>query len=482
MKKILTIDEFAKFLQLCDIKLQSKYQTKLNDIIRIDIDNKVETIMMLLLSDEELKYYINQYNMHDLLYEYIEGYSTKKIFTISDRTLQLSTSRPYDLTDEEYLISEKRLDNIFKALEKNMELFEKVYKDKIWIIDSSIGKSERISVSPTRFFHLMGFDEKDFKDPDSMKVFQSVFHSKDDIKSLMTDRKDLFAVLEKLLERETTVKEAILDGTLKPVINPYKLEMKNFAFERMGALTTSSGMIFYDKEKAKSLCFNTRLQTDLILLSNFIRKYNLEFIFSCYRQYKHNKEGKDGESLIIPQKGYENSEFLIGQTATISERAKRYSKHDFDFSISIEDAPGNGTPPNAEPEEIIEYNPEDKARMAEAIIKGLPLLDMSHLSMVHEELMRTIEKSNKKTKETTIPKEIITEISKLDIESLESLYNDVIELSSINEKTIYYNDDLKCVYQREIFDKLKYLKPEQISEIRSRIIENQYTQINKKSK
>ena len=34
-------------------------------------------------------------------------------------------------------------------------------------------------------------------------------------------------LLEKLLERETTVKEAILDGTLKPVINPYKLEMKN---------------------------------------------------------------------------------------------------------------------------------------------------------------------------------------------------------------------------------------------------------------
>ena len=481
LRKILTMDEFAKFLQLCDIKLQSKYQTKLNQIMQVDIDNKVDTIMMLLLSDSELKYYINQYHMHDLLYEYLEDYNSKKIFTISDKTLELSTSRPYDLTDDNYLISEKRLDNIFKALEKNMELFERIYKDKIWIIDSSLGKSEKISVSPTRFFHLMGLDEKDFKNPDSMKLFESVFCSVDNIKSLMTDRKDLFAVLEKILERETIVKEAMLDGRLKPVINPYKLEMKNFAFERMGALTSSSGMIFYDKEKARNLGFNTRLQTDLILLSNFIRKYNLEFIFSCYRQYKHNKSGKDGESLIIPQKGYENSEFLIGQTASISERAKRYSQHDFDFSISLENDPNPGAAPYVEPEEIIEYSAEDKLRMVETIINGLPLLDMSHLNKVHEELIKTLEKGNSSVKEISISKEIISEISKLDIESLEALYNDVTELSSINEQIDYYNDDLKIMYIQKIVDKLKYLKSEQIAEIKSRIYNTQYKQIYKKN-
>lgn len=57
LRKILTMDEFAKFLQLCDIKLQKKYQTKLNQIMQIDIDNKVETVMMLLLFDDELKKY-----------------------------------------------------------------------------------------------------------------------------------------------------------------------------------------------------------------------------------------------------------------------------------------------------------------------------------------------------------------------------------------------------------------------------------------
>jgi len=70
----------------------------------------------------------------------------------------------------------------------------------------------------------------------------------------------------------------------------------------------------------------------------------------------------------------------------------------------------------------------------------------------------------------------------LNIESLENLYNDVIELLTFNEKNVYYNDDLRNVYQREIFNNLKYLKPEQIVEIRSRIFDTQYTKMHKKSK
>ena len=35
--------------------------------------------------------------------------------------------------------------------------------------------------------------------------------------------------IDDMLQRETTIKQAILDGTLKPVINPQKLEMKEFS-------------------------------------------------------------------------------------------------------------------------------------------------------------------------------------------------------------------------------------------------------------
>ena len=185
------------------------------------------------------------------MYDLLDSYSQKKIFAISDDTLRLSTKRPNDLTETEYIVTEDRLDKIFESLEHNMELYDRLYRDKIWIIDSSIGRTERISISPTRFFHLMGLDEKDFKDDVSMRLFESVFPTEDSIRTLMKDRKDLFKVLEKMLQRETTIKQAILDGTLKHVINPQKLEMKGFSFERIGIIEHSSGMIFYDKELAK---------------------------------------------------------------------------------------------------------------------------------------------------------------------------------------------------------------------------------------
>lgn len=389
MSNTLTVYKLAQILKLCDKYLINKYQTNIESLIEMNIDNKVEMIMMLLLANEELSTMFEQYDLYNDMYNLLASYSEKKIFSISDETLRLSTKRPNDLFENEYKVTENRLDKIFKALEHNMELYDKLYRDKIWIIDSSIGRTEKISISPTRFFHLMGLDEKDFKDEASMKLFESVFPVEDSIKSLMRDRKDLFKVLEKMLQRETIIKQAILDGTLKPVINPQKLEMKAFSFERIGIIEHSTGMIFYDRELAKSLGYNTRLQTDLILLSNFIRKYNLEFVFSMYRKYKHTKKAKDAESLIIPQKGYEQSEFIKGQQVSISESAKKYSPKDFEYTILLDDG---SEEPLSDPEEFVEFSNEDKAQIAHAIITELPLLDTEHLKEVYNTLKNNLTK------------------------------------------------------------------------------------------
>lgn len=389
MSNTVTVYKLAQILKLCDKYLINKYQTNIESLIEMNIDNKVEMIMMLLLANEELSTMFEQYDLYNDMYNLLASYSEKKIFSISDETLRLSTKRPNDLFDNEYKVTEDRLDKIFKALEHNMELYDKLYRDKIWIIDSSIGRTEKISISPTRFFHLMGLDEKDFKDEASMKLFESVFPVEDSIKSLMRDRKDLFKVLEKMLQRETIIKQAILDGTLKPVINPQKLEMKAFSFERIGIIEHSTGMIFYDRELAKSLGYNTRLQTDLILLSNFIRKYNLEFVFSMYRKYKHTKKAKDAESLIIPQKGYEQSEFIKGQQVSISESAKKYSPKDFEYTILLDDG---SEEPLSDPEEFVEFSNEDKAQIAHAIITELPLLDTEHLKEVYNTLKNNLTK------------------------------------------------------------------------------------------
>ena len=383
MERIVTMHELAQVLKICDKYLLSKYQTNIEQLIELNIDNKVESILMLLLANDEISKLFEQYNLYDVMYDLLDNYSEKKIFTISNETLKLSTKRPRDLSDSEYTMTEERLDKVFEALEHNMELYDRLYRDKIWIIDSSIGKTDKISISPTRFFHLMGLDEKDFKDEDSMRLFESVFPVEDSIRSLMKDRKDLFKVLEKMLQRETTIKQAILDGKLKPVINPQKLEMKGFSFERMGIIEHSSGMVFYDKELAQRLGYNTRLQTDLILLSNFIRKYNLEFVFSMYRRYKHTPRAKDAESLIISQRGYENSEFIRGQQVSISESARRYSPKDFEYTIRAEDG---SEEPISDPDEFFEFSDEDKARMAHTIITELPQLDTEHLKDVYNTL------------------------------------------------------------------------------------------------
>ena len=163
MGKIVTTHDLAQVLKLCDKYLINRYKTNIEQLMEMNIDNKVESILMLLLANEEISNLFEQYVLYDVMYDLLDSYSQKKIFAISDDTLRLSTKRPNDLTETEYRVTEDRLDKIFESLEHNMELYDRLYRDKIWIIDSSIDRTEKISISPTRFFHLMGFDEQDFK-------------------------------------------------------------------------------------------------------------------------------------------------------------------------------------------------------------------------------------------------------------------------------------------------------------------------------
>lgn len=102
-----------------------------------------------------------------------------------------------------------------------------------------------------------------------------------------------------------------------------------------------------------------------------------------YRKYKHTPKVNDAESLIIPQRGYENSEFIEGQQVSISESARRYSPKDFDYTIRTEDG---SEEPLSDPDQFVEFSDEDKARMVHTIITELPLLDTEHLKEVYNTL------------------------------------------------------------------------------------------------
>lgn len=412
-KRIITTEVMAKILKFCDEYLKKAYNTSLIEIMYTEINYKPELIIDLLIANPDIKKLFDDYDLYDIMYAYIESFNSKKLFYLSDEDIAISRNSARKISFADYSLTEDRLKKIFASLEHNMELYEKMYKDKVWVIDSSIGRSERIKISPERFFHLMGFEERDFskkENPGAIDKFASIFPYSEQsaIKSLLTDKKDLFAVLEKLieLEREDLISK-IHDGELHGIISPRKIEMKNYGFERMGIFEHSSGMIFFDRDLAERLAgydengkpkFTSHIQGDLILLSNFIRKYKLEFIFEPFKYYpKDNsqteKTFKNAESLFIPEKGYEQSMFYIGQQASISERAKRYSSKDFEYTIKLEDG---SSMPVKEPEEFVEFSDEDKLMMARSIINGLPQLDNEHLKEVYNTLTNGLSGMKKK--------------------------------------------------------------------------------------
>ena len=91
-------------------------------------------------------------------------------------------------------------------------------------------------------------------------------------------------------------------------------------------------------------------------------------------------------------------------------------------------------------------------------------------------------KSNKSAKDERLnaSQEIVSEISNLDYESTERLYKDIVELTLNYKNENIYDNYSNNIYQKEILERIKYLNPDQLLEIRSRISENHYTSMHKK--
>ena len=328
---------------------------------------------------------------------FIDDFSSKKIFTLSYDDLEFTRKKPEEIQDLHALLTEKQLRTIFQSLRNNVELYDKLYRDKILLIKSSVGRSEKITISPERFFHILGFEEKLIvpKNQAGFDEFKRVFLPGDDIKSLLSDRKDLYSVLNLMIKREETIIDAVLNGDLNNTLNFPKIEMKNYGFERMGILEHSTGMIFYDA--SISSVSKSYLQSDLFLLQDFIRNYKLDFIFEAYRPYKFSKNKtmngytsfpsvpvSDAESLFISKKG-ENSDFRVGQQSSISASVGSYHPKAFDYMITLDDG---SDAPFSDPIDFVEFSDVDKMRITQSIIDGLPMLDNAHLIELYNDLQR----------------------------------------------------------------------------------------------
>lgn len=414
MDNRLTTKELGYFYKLCDHYLIEKYGTDLIGLLNLEIsENKTEIIMMLIMQFNDVKQCIEKYGIYDFVYKSIDELSKNKILRLSNDDLSITRAESKNVENLQSLLSEKQLAKIFDTLEHNMHLYEKLYKDRIWVINSSIGKQARILISPTRLFHVLGFEERIIKA--NMDEFKKVFPNASEIQSLMTDRKDLYSVLYNILKNEENIINAVLEGKLNHTFNFPKIEMKNFAFERIGIIEHSSGMIFYDKSIDDSIESKTsHLKSDLFLLNDFVRNYDLDFVFSGYRPYKFSKDtlvkkrneyrkaplipASDAETIFVSENG-ENSRFLRGQMSSISESAGSYHPKKFEYSISLEEDGGEGYDPVEfldDPDEYIEFTDEDKERMAKVIIDNIPYLDNEHLKDLYNQLINDY--SNKKSR------------------------------------------------------------------------------------
>lgn len=404
MNNRLTTKELGYFYKLCDYHLIEKYGTDLISLLNSDIfENKTEIIMMLIMQFNDIKDYIKKYDIYDFVYNSIDELSKNKILRLSNEDLSITRNESKNVKNLESLLSEQQLEKVFDTLEHNMHLYEKLYKDRIWVINSSIGKQARILISSTRLFHVLGFEERVIKE--NMDEFKKVFPNPSEIESLITGRKDLFSVLNNILENERDIISAVLEGKLNHTFNFPKIEMKNYAFERMGIIEHSSGMIFYDRSIDDSIEAKTsHLKSDLFLLNDFVRNYDLDFVFSGYRPYKFSKDSlikkkseyrklplipaSDAETIFISENG-ENSRFLKGQMSSISESVGSYHPKKFNYTISLEGEEGEGYKhveiPN-DPDEYIEFSNEDKERMAKTIIDKIPYLNNEHLKDLYNQL------------------------------------------------------------------------------------------------
>ena len=334
----------------------------------------------------------------------------KGIIEISEVAISNSNKRPHQLPIPS---DEKQIRRIFRGLRKNYNLYERLYKDKIWLINSTnlngdmIGQA-RIKMSPYMFFHLMGFDYKNILNPNKKdrdgtsherytREFASIFPDSQMVFKLLSEfgasKVNQYKLIELLLANEENFLEAALAGDLRNTVNFDKLEMKSYSFERMGAIETASGMILFDKQKAISLGYGSSLQhinTDIILLNDFLRKYQLEnlfgldFVFSPFDKLK-NSQISDQQSIFLTRQagGGLNSGVLDGQKVSISSSAVGYRENDFNFSI-IRDGDQGGVIVSPFVEPIIEndFSEEDRKRAAQTISDAIPELDQTYLNEI----------------------------------------------------------------------------------------------------
>ena len=413
-EQISTID-VAFIYNLCDQYIKNKLGVDILTIfekVNTSPEDITNYLMLVLYSDTKISNFLSKHCLNELLAKTIYFMGDKKIITLTNEDIIAnSNKRPHQMPIPD---DEKQIRRIFQALRRNYNLYEKLYKGKIWLINSNNNGEEicnaKIQISPYMFFHLMGFDYKNILNPNKTdrnglnheaqaREFSSIFPDSDKAYRLLQNfgnARNIYELIEMLLKSEENFLNAACEGKLSNTINIDKLELKSYAFERMGAIQCATGMIFFDKHKAIQLGYGSEIQhinADIILLNDFLRKYRinnlfgLDFVFSPFDKIKGNQIS-DQQSIFLTRQdgGGFNSHLFDQQIASVSSSVAGYRINDFDYNITeLKDA--NGTTPD--PFEYIEFDEEDRKRVAQTIKESIPGIDYTYLDEIIKENGKT---------------------------------------------------------------------------------------------
>ena len=408
-KHIISTIDLALIYNVCDKYIKSILG---RDIITLfeDVSSSPEElsryIMLCLFSKQEILNFINRYDISNILINVIYNIGNKKILTITDSIIQNSGKMPHQIPIPS---DSGRIKRIFQSLRKNYELYEELYRDKIWLINcSDIDDNEiasaKVKITPYTFFHLMGFDYKNVLNPHASDKnginhnqigheFASYFRNSSQafkiLENFGNDVNKQYQLIEMLLEEENRFLEIALNGKL---INPDKVEMKCFSFERMGIVQNASGMILFDKQIAINLGYKKEVQhieSDIILLNDFLRRYDidfgLDFVISPYAKPKDKLSQSQKQNIIRDQQsifltkqpgGGFNSHIFDGQKVAVSSSVAGYKQPDFNYSIEEQGEVTGGEPKLVD---YKEFSEEERRRTAETLVEAYPGLNREYV-------------------------------------------------------------------------------------------------------
>lgn len=369
--KVLKIIYYVKLsLRKQNIELDGLLQT-------LQIEDAVEYICL----DSIVVEYIEKFDCFREFVDYlnqIKRQSEHKI--IKEVTaLDIEASKRTKLNSNNMTTEEMK--TIFRALEHNLDLYERLYRDKIYKLETSLNRDVLLNIGRAKVFHLLGFNLIDWqrnyrKEILSIIPEMSMIIDENYMAMCNNDDARLFGSILDILNREEDIINAILDGSMPSKAFPLqKIKTKNYSFERLGIVENASGVIFYDN----SLDPNpTKLKSGIMLLRDVVRDYDLNWIFNGYLDDRtisrmtlngsKRYQVKNASTLLIEP---DNSNRFDSQIVSVSTGIGSVQKKDFDYRMSVL---GEDSIP------IEKFEDDEIIRMAEKIVSNFPNLDLSHLN------------------------------------------------------------------------------------------------------